>query len=72
MTSLDKLMEEVRDVSRLFRDSNNKDAREYYNEYIETILIDEAGKQHQDFLFKYWEDCKNEKTRNGSYNRTTL
>ncbi len=58
MTNLQKLIEEVRDTGREYRDSTNKDAKRFYSEYIETIIIDEAQKDQQDFLFKYWEECK--------------
>lgn len=53
MTNLKDLVEEIERMGNLYRGSDNLDAREVYNQYVELIITD-APKSEQYKLCDYW------------------
>ena len=53
MTNLKDIIEDIEHIGKIYRDSENKDARKSYNQYIELIIL-EAPKTEQYNLSNYW------------------
>ena len=57
MNSLKNIVEEIEKFGKLYKNSNDKDARREYNQYIE-LIITETDKSEQYNLCDYWERLK--------------
>lgn len=54
MTNLKDIIEDIEHIGKIYRESESKDARKSYNQYIELIIL-EAPKSEQYNLSNYWE-----------------
>lgn len=53
MGKLKEIVEEIEDLSKIFKDSDNENAKKTYNQYIE-LIITETPKTEQYNLNDYW------------------
>lgn len=51
---LKDIVKEVERIGEMHRDSQSKEAKESYNQYIELIIINEAEQSQQYNLNDYW------------------
>lgn len=59
MTNLKEIVTEIEVFGKMYNDSNNKEARKVYDQYINLIIINEVEKSQQYNLCDYWERLVN-------------
>lgn len=58
MTNLKDIVTEIENFGKIYNNSNNKEARKVYDQYINLIITNDAEKSQQYDLCDYWARLK--------------